>query len=73
MGGGEKGGEKLTENQEKIVELIKEDKKISIVEISAKIGITENNVENNLKKLKEKELIRRVGPAKGGSWELIKK
>ena len=70
--GGEKGGEKLSENQKRIIELMKEDKKISIVEISTKINMTENNVGNNLKKLKNKKIIKRIGPDKGGHWEILK-
>ena len=70
---GEKVGEKLTENQHKIISLIKKDEKVSIVEISHRIGMAEKNVENNLRKLKEKKLIERVGPDKGGYWKIIHK
>jgi ATP-dependent DNA helicase RecG len=34
------------------------------------IGITERAVEKQLAKLKEKNIIDRIGPDKGGYWEL---
>ena len=70
---GEKVGEKLTENQHKIISLIKKDEKISIVEIAHRIGMAEKNVESNLRKLKAKGVIERVGPDKGGYWKITKK
>jgi ATP-dependent DNA helicase RecG len=65
---GEKLGEKLGENEEKILTLIMDDRKISIVEISKRLGISSTSVENNIKKLKDKGLLERKGPAKGGYW-----
>ena len=70
---GEKVGEKLTENQERIVHLISLNKWISIKELSEKVGIAEKNIENNLSKLKIKGLLTRIGPDKGGHWEIIEK
>jgi ATP-dependent DNA helicase RecG len=70
---GEKVGEKLSENQRKIIESIKENSTISIVDLAKNIGIAEKNIEENLKKLKDKGIIKRVGPAKGGYWEIIEK
>lgn len=34
-------------------------------------GITEDGVKNNLQALQRKGLLRRIGPAKGGHWEVI--
>ena len=67
---GEKVGEKLTPNQTLIIELIKENNRITIAKLSKAVGIANKNIENNLKTLKEKGLIKRVGPAKGGYWEV---
>ena len=36
-------------------------------------GITEDGIYWNIKKLKEGGIIRRVGPDKGGYWEIINK
>lgn len=70
---GDRVGEKLTDNQEKILEIIKRDPLISANKISDEIGISSRKVEENIKKLKEKGIIKRIGPAKGGYWELIKR
>ncbi len=70
---GEKLGEKLGENQIKILTIIDSNPKISIPEIAEKIGISTTAIENNLKKIKEKGLLKRIGPAKGGYWEIVEK
>jgi len=56
---------------EKIFALIKEDPKITQEELSAKTGLTRRGVEWNLSKLKEKGLLKRIGPDKGGYWEVM--
>ena len=47
-----------------------ENKYISKKEISEKIGISTTAVDKNIAKLKEKGIIKRIGPAKGGHWEV---
>ena len=69
--GGEKGGEKLTANQGRIVELIRMDSAISAKELAEKVGITQRKIEQNLAKLKQKGRIRRIGPDKGGHWNVV--
>lgn len=61
-------GEKLVENEESILSLIIQDQKIFIVDIADKPGISTTAVENNIKKLKDKGLLERKGPAEGGYW-----
>jgi len=65
---GEKLGEKLGENQVKIIEAISGNSKVTIDEMSESIGISTTAVENNISKLKEKNIIERKGPDKGGKW-----
>ena len=55
----------------KILSLINENPKITREELSAKTGLTIRGVEWNLAKLKQKGLLKRIGPAKGGYWEII--
>lgn len=55
----------------KILELAAENRLITISELSEAIGVTERSIERNLKKLQDKGLIKRIGPAKGGHWEVI--
>ena len=59
-------GGKLGENREKILELMQSDKFISIPKIAEKIGLSTTAVENNIAKLKEKGIIKRIGSAKSG-------
>lgn len=56
---------------EKILELIRENKKITQNDLSKRTGLTRRGVEWNLAKLKEKELIKRIGPPRGGYWEIL--
>ena len=67
----EKLGEKLGENRKNILALIQENKNITIPELSEKINISSTAIENNIAKLKEKGLLKRIGPDKGGHWEVI--
>ena len=60
------------ETVERIVTLIKEDPKITQKELMDKTGLTRRGVEWNLRKLKDERKIRRVGPDKGGHWEVLK-
>ena len=66
----EKVGRKLSKNQVKILKLMLENKYISKKEISEKIGISTTAVDKNLDKLKQAGILERIGPAKGGHWEV---
>lgn len=77
----EKVNENVTENinvtetsqktSQKIIDLIKEDSYISTVKMADIIGIDRRNIARNIKKLQEQAIVRRVGPDKGGFWEII--
>ena len=58
---------------EKILELIEANPKITQKELMEKTGLTRRGVEWNLSKLKEGGKLRRIGPDKGGHWEVIKR
>ncbi len=58
----------LGENEEKILVLLSKDATMSITSLAEKIGISTTAVENNIDKLKDKGLLERKGPAKGGHW-----
>ncbi len=68
---GEKLGERVGENQKKIIELMGQDKLISIPQIAEKVGISTTAVENNIAKLKKQGIIKRVGSAKAGYWVIV--
>ena len=67
----ERLGKKLTKNQDLILKLIKDNPYISIVDISKSINISTTAIENNIAKLKKKELLIRKGSANGGYWKLM--
>jgi ATP-dependent DNA helicase RecG len=66
-------GEKLGENEIKIIELMKENKYVTTKELSGHIKISTTAIDKNISKLKKKGIVKRIGPAKGGYWEIIKK
>jgi ATP-dependent DNA helicase RecG len=78
---GERVGEKvgeiakgiLTENQTKIIGLILQNPDITTKELAENVGISKRKIEENISKLKKKEVLRRIGPARGGYWEVIQK
>ncbi len=55
---------------EKILALIKVNPRITQKQIGAETGLTRRGVEWNLKKLKNEGRFKRIGPAKGGHWEV---
>lgn len=57
--------------REKIIQAIKENPNITVKELAKLIGITPKGVEWQLKQLREKGCIRRVGADKGGYWEIV--
>ena len=56
---------------QKIIDLIKEDPYISTSKMAEIIGVDRRNIARNIKKLQEQGAVRRVGPDKGGFWEII--
>ena len=66
-------GEKLGENENRIVEIVVTNKFVTIPELSKMLKISTTAVENNIAKLKAKKILKRIGPDKGGYWEVVKK
>jgi predicted HTH transcriptional regulator len=64
--------EGLVENQKKMVFLINNNSAITLKELAESIGISTTAIDKNIAKLKEKNIIRRVGGDKSGSWEIIR-
>lgn len=61
---------KLTNNQKKIIELIKLNQKITRSEIAQKTALSPDGVKYNLNKLKKDNIIERIGPKNGGYWKI---
>ena len=67
-----RGGEKTSEKtSEKIVAQIQVNARVTIAELANITGVTTRSVERNLKKLQDAGVIKRVGPDKGGHWEVL--
>ena len=74
MGGklGEKGAEDtIQKTTQKIIEAIAKKSDITQKELAAVIGITEDGVKYHITRLRKKGLIKRIGPDKGGHWEVV--
>jgi predicted HTH transcriptional regulator len=57
---------------QKILEIIRVNPRVSRRELAKLIdGITEDGIKYHLNKLKEQGVIKRVGPDKGGVWQII--
>ena len=73
-----KESEKLGENRtqkttQKIIEAITKKSDITQKELATIIGITEDGVKYHITRLRKQGLLKRIGPDKGGYWEVLKK
>jgi len=68
-----KASEKTSEKtSEKILGLVGENNHITIAELASAIGVTGRSIERNIQKLQQYGKLKRVEPAKGGYWEVLK-
>jgi ATP-dependent DNA helicase RecG len=68
---GENVGVKLSKNQNLILQLLLENKYLSIEKLAESVGITTRSIERNISILKDKGLLERVGPDRTGYWKVI--
>ena len=61
----------VVKNTDQILAYLKENPSATRQQLAAETGLTIRGVERNLKVLKNAGRIRRVGPAKGGHWEVV--
>ena len=66
----EKGSEK---GSEKILELLIERPQLTIAEIAGALAISTRAVEKNIARLKKKGSLIRIGPDRGGEWQVVQK
>ena len=69
---GDKDDTKLTERQEGILNLIKENAHVSANEMSEVLSVTQRTIERDLAALQKKRVIIREGNVKSGRWVVIK-
>ena len=64
----EKSSEK---SSEKILALLKAEPRLAAREVAERLEITQRAVEKQIAKLREEGRLRRIGPARGGHWEVL--
>jgi ATP-dependent DNA helicase RecG len=57
--------------EEKIIALVRESPSISIPQMAEKLGLGTRAVEKQIRQLKSVGRLSRIGPAKGGKWEVL--
>ena len=55
-----------------ILDVIRENNAVSLKELAQKIGVASKTIQRDLARLKCENVIRRVGPDKGGHWQIMK-
>jgi len=63
--------EKTKKSSEKIIEIIGMNSYVTTYGLMEVLGLSQRMIEKHLRKLREQGLIRRVGPDKGGHWEVV--
>ncbi|MNN46136.1 HTH domain protein [compost metagenome] len=60
----------LTDGERRILKLLQDHPKMSAAMLAEQIGVTSRTIERYLKQLQEKSLLQRIGPKKGGHWQV---
>ena len=68
-----KGGQKLTDKQQELLDILIQTPSISRKKLSNLLKINESAVQKRLETLKDKGILKRKGAAKGGYWKIIVK
>lgn len=66
---GRNEGRNITTRQKEILDLIKSNPKITMIEMSSLLKVSISTIEREIPKMSS--LIRHKGPTKGGYWEII--
>jgi len=67
---GERLGERLGKTRAAIVQAMWANPQITITQLAESLGLSTTAVEKNLRILKTQGYVRRIGPARGGHWEV---
>lgn len=62
-----------TVNETKVLNLINENNKVTINEITSKVNLSRRTVQTIINSLKTKGILVRVGSDKTGHWEIVEK
>ena len=63
-----KGSQK---SSQKIIELMRRNPEITIAGLALALGVTDRAIKKQIEKLKAQGHVRRIGPDKGGHWEVV--
>lgn len=63
-------GEKWGENERRTLELIGRNPKVSTTKLVKELGLSPSGIEKILGRLKAEGTLTRIGPAKGGYWQI---
>lgn len=58
-------------SKEKILQIIANNPYVTTRELSELVGLSIAGIEKNMRQMKEKGLICRIGPDRGGYWEVL--
>ena len=68
-----KTSEKVSEKtSEKIIHALDHNHAMTIAELAKTLGLSTRSIERNLQKLQKEGHLRRIGPARGGYWDVVK-
>lgn len=54
-----------------ILNAMRQDPKVSAAKIAIQLGVSSRSIEKHIRTMREKGIIRRIGPDKGGYWEML--
>jgi predicted HTH transcriptional regulator len=57
---------------EKIIVALQQNSALTIAELAKSVGVATRSIERNLQKLQDEGRLRRIGPDKGGHWQVSK-
>ncbi len=64
----QEGSEK---SSEKFLKLLSDSPQMTILQLANQLGISTRAVEKQIAKLRERDFLKRIGPAKGGYWKVL--
>jgi predicted HTH transcriptional regulator len=68
---GEKLGKRLGETRAVIVQFMEANPKVTVPELAKQLRLSATAIEKNIHHLRTQRYVKRVGPAKGGHWEVV--
>ena len=61
----------MDKTEEQILQQIMLDSRVRLITISQKLRLPRRTIEDAVARLKSKGVLKRIGPDKGGRWEIV--